>query len=74
VTKGRVIAVMPCPTCGAAAGEPCRGQGPLHPKRVGRAEMLFGWRDRAPDSELARLKQEWRHVAVARRRRHRGRG
>jgi hypothetical protein len=74
VTRAEVIAVMPCPNCGALVGEPCRGQGPLHPKRVGRAEMLLGWRDRAPDAERARLLAEWRYVAVERGRRRRGRG
>jgi hypothetical protein len=74
MNRDAVIAAVPCCVCGAEVNEPCRGQGPLHAKRVGRAEMLHGWRDRAPDAVLARLKQQWRGLAPARRRRARGRG
>ena len=44
MTKAEIVASAPCPRCGAAAGEPCRGQWAVHADRKGRAEMLSIWR------------------------------
>jgi len=61
MTREAIISAVPCPQCGAAIGESCRGQKALHVKRIGKAEMLHGWQS-GPDvqsAEMARLKREW---------------
>jgi hypothetical protein len=64
MTADEVRAAVSCPRCGAPAGERCREGGRLrqanHAQRVGKAEMLEGWRTPGPAAGAARARHRRR--------------
>jgi hypothetical protein len=72
LSRDEVIAAVPCPQCGAALGERCRG-GSLHPKRRGRAEALHGWHNPGTHPDVINDRKR-RHRARLDQKRRRSRG